>query len=117
MKELICIVCPNGCRLHVDEKNGYAVTGNRCARGEEYGKAECTHPTRVLTSTVAIGGAVHRRCPVKTARAIPKEALFAVMHELDGVHLTAPVHVGDVVLADAAGTGCPVVAAKTMEAL
>ena len=117
MKELICIVCPNGCRLQVDEEHGYAVTGNRCPRGEEYGKAECTHPTRVLTSTVAIAGALYRRCPVKTAHAIPKEALFSVMHQLDEVRLTAPVHVGDVVLADAAGTGCPVIATKTMEAL
>ncbi len=117
MKELICIVCPNGCRLQVDEEHGYAVTGNRCPRGEEYGKAECTHPTRVLTSTVAIAGALHRRCPVKTAHAISKEALFSVMHQLDEVRLTAPVHVGDIVLADAAGTGCPVVATKTMEAL
>lgn len=117
MKELICIVCPNGCRLQVDEEHGYAVTGNRCPRGEEYGKAECTHSTRVLTSTVAIAGALHRRCPVKTAHAIPKEALFSVMHQLDEVRLTAPVHVGDIVLADAAGTGCPVIATKTMEAL
>ena len=28
MKELVCIVCPRGCRLQVDEDNGYAVTGN-----------------------------------------------------------------------------------------
>ena len=28
MKELICIVCPKGCHLRVDEDNGYAVTGN-----------------------------------------------------------------------------------------
>ena len=25
MKELICIVCPKGCRLHVDENDGYKV--------------------------------------------------------------------------------------------
>ena len=54
MKELVCIVCPNGCRLQVDDEHGYTVTGNRCPRGAAYGKTECTHPTRVLTSTVAI---------------------------------------------------------------
>ena len=27
MKELICIVCPKGCHLKVDEENGCAVTG------------------------------------------------------------------------------------------
>ena len=43
MKELICIVCPNGCHLKVDEENGYNVTGNKCERGAEYGKAELLH--------------------------------------------------------------------------
>ena len=117
MKELICIKCPKGCHLHVDDENGYAVTGNSCERGAEYGKKELTNPTRVLTSTVAIAGALHRRCPVKTVHAIPKEKLFAVMRQLDAVRLTAPVQVGDVALADAAGTGCPVVVTKTMEAM
>ena len=37
MKEIICIVCPNGCTLNV-EKNGeeITVTGNKCKRGEEF---------------------------------------------------------------------------------
>ena len=55
MKELICIVCPKGCHLKVDEENGCAVTGNGCPRGAEYGKSELLHPTRVLTSTVKGG--------------------------------------------------------------
>ena len=42
MTELTCILCPKGCRLRVDEKNGYAVTGNQCPRGIEYGKTELT---------------------------------------------------------------------------
>lgn len=40
MKELICIVCPNGCHLRVDETGGCRVTGNACPRGEEYGRSE-----------------------------------------------------------------------------
>ena len=37
MKELTCIVCPNGCRLMVEEADGgFRVTGNRCKRGEEF---------------------------------------------------------------------------------
>ena len=47
MKELICIVCPKGCHLKVDEENGCAVTGNGCPRGAEYGKSELLHPTRL----------------------------------------------------------------------
>ena len=44
MKELICIVCPRGCHLKVDEANGCKVTGNSCPRGEQYGKAELLNP-------------------------------------------------------------------------
>ena len=36
---------------------------------------------------------------------ISKEKMFAVMDALDGVCLHAPVHCGDVVLADVCGTG------------
>ena len=68
MKELICITCPKGCHLKVDEENGYAVTGNSCPKGEAYGKAELCHPTRVVTSTVKCTGAAH---PAARSRPMP----------------------------------------------
>ena len=114
MKELICIVCPKGCHLKVDENNDYAVTGNGCPRGAEYGKAELTNPTRVVTSTVRIVGASLPRCPVKTNGVIPKGMIFDIMKALDEVSLTAPVTVGDVVIENVCGTGVNVVAARTM---
>ena len=112
MKDLICIVCPRGCHLQVDEENGYAVTGNSCPRGAQYGAAELQHPVRVLTSTVRLTGCEARRCPVKTNAAIPKELLFEAMRALDAVELTAPVKVGQVALADLLGTGVDVVCTK-----
>lgn len=60
MRELVCIVCPKGCRLRVDEENDFAVTGNSCPRGAQYGREECTNPTRVVTSTVAVSAACIR---------------------------------------------------------
>ena len=114
MKELICIVCPNGCRLKVDEENGYAVTGNRCARGAEYGRVELLSPTRVVTSTVRCTGASHPRCPVKTDRPIPKERIFDVMEVLEGVSLAAPVSVGQVVIENVCGTGANIVATRDL---
>ena len=38
MKELICITCPRGCHLQVDDNLN--VTGNMCPRGAAYAKAE-----------------------------------------------------------------------------
>lgn len=110
MKELICIVCPKGCHLQVDENSGFAVTGQGCPRGEAYGKTEMTNPTRVVTSTVCIEGAPYRRCPVKTDRPVPKRTVFQVMDEIAKVHLQAPVTVGKVLVKDICGTGANLVA-------
>lgn len=117
MKELICIVCPRGCHLQVDEEQGYAVSGNGCPRGEEYGRAELSNPTRVVTSTVCIEGAAYPRCPVKTSAPVPKGEMFRVMDEIAKVRLKAPVHVGQVLVEDICGTKADLVASCGFEAL
>ena len=117
MKELTCIVCPRGCRLHVDEENGLAVTGNSCPRGEEYAKKELMSPTRVVTSTVKISGALYARCPVKTDGDIPKDRIFDAVELLDKIELKAPAQRGDVVAANIFGTGVSFVVTKDMAAV
>lgn len=114
MTELICIVCPKGCHLKVDEENGYAVTGNSCEKGAAYGKKELTNPTRVVTSTVRVDGGEKRRVSVKTNRDIPKGKMLEAVASLDAVCLTAPVHIGEVVLEDILGTGADFVATGTV---
>mgnify|MGYP001264841488 CR=1 FL=1 len=114
MTELVCIVCPKGCHLHVDEENDYKVTGQSCPRGESYGKIELLNPTRVITSTVRIEGASHRRCPVKTNGAIPKSLIFEAMKTLDPVTLHAPVQLGQVVVENVCGTGIDFVASRSL---
>ena len=114
MKELVCIVCPKGCRLHVDEENDYAVTGNSCPRGAVYGHNEIKNPTRVLTSTVRLEGGLYPRCPVKTDKAVPKKLLMDIMQGLNHVSLHAPVKAGQVVLANICGTDANVVVTKNL---
>ena len=114
MTELTCIVCPRGCRLKGDTENGYRVTGHSCEKGEAYGKNELLNPTRVVTSTVKITGAMHRRIPVKTNGAIPKKLIFEAMKLLDGIELKAPVKLGDIVVKDILGTGIDFVASRDM---
>ncbi|MDR2028008.1 MAG: DUF1667 domain-containing protein [Treponema sp.] len=114
MTELICIVCPRGCHLLVDEQQGYTVTGHGCSRGEAYGRAELSNPTRVLTSTVAIRGARYRRCPVKTAAPIPKGLMFQVLERLKQVELDSPVSIGQVIVENVCDTGIPVVATRNL---
>ena len=62
MKEIICITCPKGCHLKVDEQT-FAVTGNSCPRGAVYGANELRNPVRVVTSTVVVESSPDRAEP------------------------------------------------------
>ena len=113
MTELICITCPRGCHLQVDENLN--VTGNMCPRGAMYAKAELTHPVRMVTSSVNVHSKVESRLPVKTKDPIPKELIFKVMEEIEKTSVTAPIRIGDVVIKDVLGTGVDIVATKNIE--
>ena len=115
-RELICIGCPLGCPLTVTmEETGITVTGNTCKRGEIYAKKEVTDPTRVVTSSVHVNDGVIPMVSVKTKEDIPKDKIFACMEEVRRVSVAAPVHIGDIVIEDCAGTGVPVIATKNVE--
>jgi CxxC motif-containing protein len=116
MREMICIVCPKGCRLQVDEKpdGEIIVMGNGCNRGIPYAKKELTNPTRVITSTVKIRGGIHKRLPVKTSTDIPKGLNFDVMRELEKIEVKAPIKVGTVLIKNVLGTGADIVATRNM---
>lgn len=116
MIDLICICCPEGCRLQVDPANDCRVTGNRCPRGETYGKEEVLSPTRMVTSTVRLLGKALSRLPVKTNEPVPKSMIRDVMLALNNVTVTPPVHAGDVVLDALPGTDAVIVATRTVRA-
>ena len=112
-KNLTCIVCPRGCTLTETldsslENPVVSVEGQGCKRGVDYAVAECTHPTRVLTTPAPTvdGGVV----PCKTARAIPRELLFEAMKAVNTLSAPAVVRIGDVLLPNLLGTGANIVA-------
>jgi len=113
MKTLTCIVCPKGCTLSVDISKE-EVTGNGCTRGKDYGLTEVKSPTRVLTTTVAIENAIHPRLPVKTSQPIPKGKLLEAMAVIEGIRVSAPVQLGDVIVHNLLNTGADLVACRTM---
>lgn len=112
MKELICITCPRGCHLTVDDNMN--VTGNFCPRGKAYAIAELTHPVRTLTSTVKVESKDNPRVPVKSNNPLPKELIFKAMEEIDKVSVKAPIHIGDVIIKDVCGSGVDIIATKNI---
>lgn len=113
MKEFICIECPKGCRLKVDDDMN--VTGNTCLRGKTYAINELTCPKRVITSTVVIESKLVARMPVMTENEVPKEKMFEIVKALDEVRLVAPVKCRDVVIENVCGTGVNIIATRTIE--
>ena len=115
-RELICIGCPMGCPLKVEMNNGevVSVTGNTCKRGDDYARKEVTNPTRIVTSSVIVEGGSLAAVSVKTKEDIPKGKIFDIMKDLKGVKVQAPVHIGDVIVSDVAGTGVDIIATKNV---
>ena len=111
-KNLICIGCPMGCPLTVKMEHGevVSVTGNTCKRGDIYARKEVTNPTRIVTSTVRVTGGSEAMVSVKT-----KEEIFDCVKALKNVEVAAPVHIGDVLVKNVAGTGVDVIATKNVE--
>lgn len=117
-RELICINCPMGCNLTVQIEGGevVSVTGNTCPRGKTYGISEVTHPVRMVTSIVPVENGEIPMVSCKTAAPVDKNKMFEIIEALAKVSVKAPVHIGDVVLADAAQTGVDVIATKEVAA-
>ena len=138
MTEMICITCPMGCHLSIERlsESDIAVTGNRCARGEQYAREEMLSPRRVVTATckiapssiaaasvaptaalldaVAADLSRPRRVPLRTKAAFPRERIPELLKLMYGLELRLPVQRGQVAIADALGTGIDVIVARTM---
>ena len=114
--EMVCIVCPQGCRLTAQRAADGTITvkGNSCPRGAKFAEGELTHPMRSLTTTVATTLPDAPVLPVRTDGEIPKEKIEAVMQACSTFLLTHGVQCGDTVIENAAGTGCAIIATRTV---
>lgn len=111
MRELTCIVCPNGCSLEVDQDvDPWNIAGNSCPRGVEFARKELTNPTRTVCSTARTSFAAARRLPVRTQGEVPLASVRAVMSEISRLVVDRDVRTGDTLIENAAGTGVAVIA-------
>ena len=115
MKQLVCIGCPRGCRLTIDEKDGeYIVTGNTCPRGKEFAISEMTAPKRTICSTVKTAFPDVPVLPVRVSDDIPREKIFDVMREINAVTLKERIGRGDAVIKNVLGLGVDVIATSDL---
>jgi len=120
-KELICVICPNGCELQADvlqEEDGLNVkdvTGNLCEKGPEWVKQEIVNPMRTISSSVLVEGGDFPLASVRTDAPISLKDIFQVMVEIKKIKMKAPVRIGDVVIKNVADLPCNILATRNVE--
>lgn len=110
---LTCINCPKGCSLQWRRSGDQLeIKGNKCLKGVEYASAEITDPRRMATTTVLVSNGCHPLLPVRSRSAVPKRLLADVVRSLRQVVVEAPVHQGQVIVADVLNTGIDMIASR-----
>ena len=113
---LVCINCPRGCKLEVENINGETkVTGNFCPRGEKYAISELTNPLRTLTTTIAIKSSKYERLPVISSSPLPKAKVIEAIKALKNVEVEAPINMGDVIVKNIIGLDVDIIASKSIK--
>lgn len=112
-----CIVCPNGCEIETEYEGTQvlSVTGNLCPKGKTYVTQELVDPRRTIATSVRVLNGTMPLTSVRLTNAIPKDRIFDVMDEINRQILTAPVRIGDVVIADVLGLGSDVIVTKNID--
>jgi len=115
-QNITCIGCPMGCELSVEiTGDAVNVSGHLCKIGVTYGQEEVVNPTRSIATSVHVDGGDIPMLSVKNSRPVPKGKIMDCVKAIHEVRVYAPVNVGDVVLANAAGTGVDFVATRVIE--
>jgi CxxC motif-containing protein len=117
MKTILCIVCPNGCRLGAEksaEGSGYAISGNKCKRGIDFAIAEITNPMRTLTTTIRTSFQGVPVLPVRTSGEIPKGKIMEVMNCLNAITVSRALGIGEIVAENILGLGVDIIVTSDM---
>lgn len=112
-----CIVCPNGCEIEAEYEGAQvlSVTGNLCAKGKTYVTQELVAPRRTIATSVRVVGGALPLASVRLTNAVPKSRIFDVMREINRHTLTAPVRIGDVLVANILGLDSDVIVTRNVE--
>ncbi len=117
-REFICITCPVGCAIQtlVEGRDVVDIQGQACRRGVAFVREELAHPKRMVTTTVRVQGGTLPLVPVRSRDPLPKAMVLPIVARLGEVVLQAPVEQGQVVLADALGTGVDIITSRALPA-
>jgi CxxC motif-containing protein len=114
-------MCPNGCLIEAELTGDRppklrSLRGNRCKKGKSWVKQEVENPTRTISTSLSVRGGDFGSVSVRTAQAVPREKIPAVMAEIRALGtLDAPLHIGQVLLQNPAGTETEVIVTREVQ--
>ncbi len=117
-RELVCVICPNGCELEVEyQKQGEAleitkVEGQLCKKGPKWAESEIKGSVRTICTSVSVEGGELPLVSVRTTSPVPLNSIFDLMEEIKRIRLKAPVRSGQVILKNPKGLRTLIIATK-----
>lgn len=117
LREFTCIICPNGCNIEADLKDGeiLSIEGAICPKGEAYVRQELTDPQRNIATSVLVKDGELPLASVRLTNPIPKAHIFDAMREIRKIAVEAPVAAGAVVIERILGYDSDVIITKSVE--
>ena len=114
-KEIICIMCPLGCRMEVqlDGEEVVGVAGSKCKKGEKHARQEVFFPGRVLATTVRTTYPEVPLLPVRSDNLIPKGKLIECMRVIARRVVSGPVQLGEVIIKNILGLEVNIIASRS----
>lgn len=118
-KDLVCILCPNGCQLEVlvqesPEIKVLEIKGCACEKGFEWAQQEIINPVRSIASSIVVDKGDFPLVSVRTDVPIPLGKIFDVMDVIKQKRVTAPVKIGEKLIENPARVECNIVATKNV---
>lgn len=118
--EFVCVVCPTGCAIDAEYVRGMEgappkllmADGFTCQRGEKWIHQEIEKPMRTISLSVLVTHGDYLCASVRTQTPIPLDKIPQVADAMRNVVLEAPVHIGQVILANPAGTETNIIATR-----
>ncbi|MCC8060635.1 MAG: DUF1667 domain-containing protein [Clostridiales bacterium] len=121
LKELTCIICPNGCTLRVEAERTsdgglrvLSVEGATCPKGTAYAHKELTAPERTIATSVPVRDGELPLASVRLTKPIPRERISDAMAEIKKCIVDAPVSAGTVIIHEILGYDADVVITKNV---
>ncbi len=115
--EVVCILCPVGCRIIVEIGDGDVVRIDNagCERGKDYCLQEIRSPVRDFFTTIRVANGRTPLVSVRSTRPIPKSMLMPCAAELARRVIRAPVKLGDIIVENMMNLGVDIVATKDVD--